>query len=132
MVSRSIYPVKSQQFSFPSPLMSHIYINRTAILHSKLIKSCKYFFAKEPIIVVKSARIGNENLNFEEESNSLCTLNIKLADFETMCFSTSNVFDSSLASSSEHSKVLIAFRIASKCVPWRKSSGKFDGCRFLM
>ena len=52
MASRSIYPVSPQNFPFHAPMMSHIYANRSHILHTKLNESCKYSFVKNHIIVV--------------------------------------------------------------------------------
>ena len=56
-VPPSIFPVLPQKFSFLAPLMSYIYTQRTSTLHSKLIQSCKYFFAKDPIVVVKNLEV---------------------------------------------------------------------------
>ena len=56
MTSRSIHPVTPQRFLFLYPLMSYIQVNSTPLLHSKkLIRTCKYFFVKKPVIVVKEA-----------------------------------------------------------------------------
>ena len=69
MVSRSIYPVTHQSFSLPFPMMSQIYYHRSVILHTKLIQTCKYFYAKNPVVVVKYVDIVNKKyvLNQREE-----------------------------------------------------------------
>ena len=42
----------SQTLPFCYSMKSYIDVHRTAALHAKLIQTCKYFYAKNPIVVV--------------------------------------------------------------------------------
>ena len=63
MLNRSIDPVIPQRFPFPYSMMLLIHAGKTATCQSKLIKTCKYFFIKDPIIVVNEAYIRKHTVH---------------------------------------------------------------------
>ena len=67
MAANFMYPVSPQKFPFLAPLMSYIIILRTATLHSKLIQSCKYYYAKNPVIVVRYIYFRNKEIFLKGE-----------------------------------------------------------------
>ena len=78
MVVRSIYPVSSQQFSFSCPIFSYILANQTAIVQSKLIQTCKYFFIKNSILVVDECGCNETNVWLTIKQNGKkCSLNLQ-------------------------------------------------------
>ena len=62
MAFSTFYPITRQKFPFLAPMMSHIYAQRSATLHSQLIQTCKYFYVKDPIVVIKKFSYNNGTL----------------------------------------------------------------------
>ena len=85
MSLHSIYPVLPQRFPFLAPLMSFIYAQRTATLHSKLIQSCKYFFVKDPIMVINCVIFQAKKVGLDEVECNRPKKSINLAPNKLPC-----------------------------------------------
>ena len=61
MAQYSVFPVKPQLFPLTYSMISHIRFRCSAKIHSKLIQTCKFFFAKNPVVPVYEARFYEED-----------------------------------------------------------------------
>ena len=71
MAERFIYPFKNQLFPFPTFIISYIPFQCSVLAQSKLILTCKYFFAKNPVVVVNNAEFIKRTIKFHDENAQL-------------------------------------------------------------
>ena len=67
MASHSINPVLTQKFPFYDSMMSYINSYSTPGAHSKLIETCKEFFAKKPVVVVETIDFRNDEITISND-----------------------------------------------------------------
>ena len=67
MAGYSLYPIKNQLFPFSYLMMSHIRLQCPAGTHSKLMETCKFFFTKNPVIVVKEVNFYEDTKKYEDK-----------------------------------------------------------------
>uniref|UniRef100_A0AC35EWV9 Uncharacterized protein n=1 Tax=Panagrolaimus sp. PS1159 TaxID=55785 RepID=A0AC35EWV9_9BILA len=74
--------ISRQTFALPDSMMFYIKKNRSASLYKKLIKSCKYFFIKQPLLIVNSLFYYYTEWLVENKTFDLskCTLKLWILD----------------------------------------------------
>uniref|UniRef100_A0A914QPW3 Uncharacterized protein n=1 Tax=Panagrolaimus davidi TaxID=227884 RepID=A0A914QPW3_9BILA len=71
--------ISGQNFALPGTIMFYILMNpKTAALYQKLIKTCKYFFVKNPILIVYGLRYNGDKWIVDEKPFDLSKLTCKV------------------------------------------------------
>ena len=117
MTHRSFHP-RPQQFTYSYSMMSYFLTQRiSSLAHSKLSKTCKYFFEKNPVIVVDTVDFQSSNILITKKgwdcykslTNTFEDLKCQLWITSTLHFSDKDVWASILPKIYRHENVFILF-----------------------